>query len=604
MNYIFKGRICGWLCDECSEPLAKVKVRLYRSRAGQDIVTLAVANPKDTFAILSEQEVRAKEKSLLIEVETNDRGEFIAELGDKQDYKGGAFEVDVYCGGVLHNVSKPTPPKPLQFSITTLQPLWRRTETESMAIWEYCISPRYWCLVRSKFDAWMICGRVVICDTQVPVGGVKVSAFDVDWLQDDALGSAITDANGHFRIDYVSADFKKDILGLNIELFGGPDIYFKIETGDGAIVLKKEAPSRGRQPDRENRGHCFCVELCLKEGDVPRSIDVPPSFTHVGQINIQTQINSATGLTVADQRAFFSTLRLYGTVPKKLNGNQAEYMFDVAEYNPGTGVLGGPVQVQSVQIARTVIGQRMIVTGNPMNPIQVDDWTVNGGAGELKAVFTADGWIKVPQDNNFFPNTGALPGLIQLISQSLAAFGTVNQAGIQAGSSSTPQANDRHFQIRMWVRESGNPGSAYVAGTCVRIAIDNTLYDNVTKGGSWAPQIVSGQLDVTMVNIQELIGNGCGGIGNQLHVLYTAAHPNLGAVSLSMNGPGGPYGFTLVPAAGATAGNQFGIATLNVPVTNLTPCAYVVTLSTQVLLTTGDGVPGPIYDVIGFCKRP
>jgi hypothetical protein len=146
----------------------------------------------------------------------------------------------------------------------------------------------------------------------------------------------------------------------------------------------------------------------------------------------------------------------------------------------------------------------------------------------------------------------------------------------------------------------------------VRIAINNTLYDDVSKGGSWAPQMVSGQLGVGMLNIQELVGNGCGGISNSLHALYTAAHPNLGTASISMNGPGGPYSFVLSDAVGASLQNRFGSATLSFPVppfppgytvSNLLPCAYIVTLSVQVLLTTGDAVPDHIYDQIGFCKR-
>jgi hypothetical protein len=40
------------------------------------------------------------------------------------------------------------------------------------------------------------------CDAPQPtsIAGVKVSAFDVDWTQDDPLGSGITDATGYFHI--------------------------------------------------------------------------------------------------------------------------------------------------------------------------------------------------------------------------------------------------------------------------------------------------------------------------------------------------------------------------------------------------------------------
>jgi hypothetical protein len=67
-----------------------------------------------------------------------------------------------------------------------------------------------------------------------------------------------------------------------------------------------------------------------------------------------------------------------------------------------------------------------------------------------------------------------------------------------------------------------------------------------------------------------------------------------------MSGPGGPYPFTL-PAA--VAGEQFGTATPDGwTLASLSPCAYVVGLSVQLLLTTGDGVPNNLYDQIAFCK--
>jgi hypothetical protein len=94
--------------------------------------------------------------------------------------------------------------------------------------------------------------------------------------------------------------------------------------------------------------------------------------------------------------------------------------------------------------------------------------------------------------------------------------------------------------------------------------------------------------------------NGCVQITNALDVLFTAAHPNLGVVSISMTGPGGPYGFTLPPAV---AGQHFGAATANFNVGALQSCAYIVTLEVQLLLTTGDGVPGNLFDQIAFCKH-
>ena len=54
MAYIFRGKLCGYICPDCREPLSKVRVRLYRAGDDRETVARAVANPKDTFAILNE----------------------------------------------------------------------------------------------------------------------------------------------------------------------------------------------------------------------------------------------------------------------------------------------------------------------------------------------------------------------------------------------------------------------------------------------------------------------------------------------------------------------------------------------------------------------
>ena len=636
MNYLFKGRICGYICDKCSEPLAQVKVRLYRSRPEQDVTTLAVANPKDTFAILSEAEVQAKQASLLIEVETNDLGEFTAELGDRQGYKGGAFEVDVYCGNVPHHIPGPKPHAPLQFSITTLQPIWRRTENALMATWEYCISPRYWCLVRSKFDAWVICGKITLCKTGAPLGNLKVRAFDVDWLQDDDLGSAVTDANGHFRIDYVSADFKKDIFGLNIELFGGPDIYFKVETISG-VPLLVEPPSRGRAPDRENVGNCFCVNLCLEQVP-PDTTDSVPAFFALGGYDFTAavpNINSGvpgTGLTVGDNRAFYSTVRLNGILSKKLNGTAMEYRFEFRTTDSNGNPVGPWTSVDPAKIEATTIGQLEWVApafpGDP-NPTKHKNCVVKGTApGDLVPAIVG-GWIQVPQQSNalnapppgdlinptnlgFFNPNG---NMINLITPSLAAFVTKNMNGVKAGASSTSNgetlAQNLHFALRMRVREQGNPASEITAGECSHVAINNTGYNNIVHHPSWMViNDPSGWLGVCLVDIQQSVVIGCQPITDTLNVLLTTTHPQLGAVSLGMTGPGGPYTFVL---PSAVPGERFGSTSLfsadadpthtPILVKNLKPCGYLLTLTAPLLLTTGDSIPTPLQDQIVFCKE-
>ena len=254
MTYTFRGRLCGLICPECPEPLGNVIVRLYRPHNVEVVTALAVASPKETFALLTEGQVKEKAGALLAESKTDEEGNFTFHLGDNERYHGEAFEIDVYCATVPRLKPGP-PPTPLQFAITTLQPAWRQTEKDFVAGWDYCLPYRFWCLVRARFGAWTICGQVTHCSTGAPIPNVKVRAFDVDWLQDDDLGAGITDINGKFLIDYLASDFKQTIFPpLELEWVGGPDLYFKVETLGGAPLLI-EPSSRGRAPTGKTPAH-------------------------------------------------------------------------------------------------------------------------------------------------------------------------------------------------------------------------------------------------------------------------------------------------------------------------------------------------------------
>lgn len=607
MSHILRGRLCGYICEECSEPLVAVTVKLYRLRDDQDATVLAVASPKETFGVVEEDARKEKDKFLLAQGTTDDQGRFAIELPEK--HGGGPIEIDVAMEEPPHEEGFDR--GALQFTITTLQPRWRQVGDDLVAFWDYCLPWRYWCWVLGWWGLRVICGRVTVCKTQAPVGGVKVSAFDADWIEDDPLGDDITDASGSFRIYYSTADYERTPLSpwINWEWVHGPDVYFRIVEPVTNAPLLVEPRSRARQPDRENVAHCFCVELCLEEP--PQPPEPPPVFSHIGGYNFLTAIDSAptgSGLTLVDNRAFYDTIRLNGVLAKKLNGNPLQYMFEVTEIDMSGVPIGPAVQITPAQIARTKIGLLSIYapTGSSdPNPIKNWDYTVNGTAGptERVATFSADGWIEVPQESNVF-GTGfftPLGDMIRLITETLASWTPIDMTGKEAGQSSgLPFAQNKHFRIQMWVRE-GSAGVPVSGGVCEHVAIENTLYDNISHHPSWAGWTESGALGVAIIDIAQLMGpgNGCKKITNALDVQVTAAHPNLGTVSVWMSGPGGPYSFTL-PAP--TPDELFGTATPSFAVASLPQCAYVVHLSVQLLLTTGDTAPLPLTDLIAFCK--
>lgn len=257
MAYIFRGRLGGFICAQYPEVLANVRVRLYHNRPEQSVTLLAVANPVDTFAILTDKQVKEKESSLLAETETNNDGIFIFELSEKQNYRGEAFEVDIVCTTMPYQKIGPNLPSPRQFTITTLQPLWRQSDTGFLWVWDYCLPARFWSAIRSLFGAQVICGHVTISGTQEPVPYATVTAMDANWF-DDPLGSAMTNETGIFRIDYIHRSFLATLIPVLSDTTG-PDVHFRIQLG--TTTLLDEPKARGKQPDRSNVGACFCVEL-------------------------------------------------------------------------------------------------------------------------------------------------------------------------------------------------------------------------------------------------------------------------------------------------------------------------------------------------------
>jgi hypothetical protein len=604
MSFTLRGVLSASICEDCLISLEGATVRAYATLPDQGVAARAAADPRHTFRIFrrgagDQGAPEAAHGPLLGEAIIAADGSYAVELGGS--YGGDAVDIDLYCGTLSGHV----PPRPGQVALTTVQPAWRVTgagdagASTEVAAFDYALPPRLSCAMLGELGLWVICGRVTVCGTDQVVGGATVYAFDRDWLQDDPLGSAVTGPGGEFQIWYTAAEFSKTPFSplINIELVPGPDLYFRIE-GPGGVVLLSEPPSTGRTPGRENVGPCFCAELCVPEA--PPQTEPIPDFRYIGALDYVVDVDSGpagSGRTLADDRAFFSGLRLSGPIGTTLGGQPLEYRFEVRALpaGPWTPVLPN-------QILPTMIGtSEQLVGGN----LQVSEVVVNGTTSPTEIAVTpaADGWIRMPSEGDlstglFTPNLN----MIVLDTRTIAAWAPIDVGAIMAGTSLPPAdlAADQLFGIRLRVRQAGQPLTEAAGGECQTLAIDNTLYDHVNKGGSWAPHQASSQLDVTSVNVQELIGSGCGGVTSSLTVLVTAAHPNLGTVSLGMTGGGSTWGFTLPPG---TPGQIAGAAANNFSVSALPSCAYIVTLETQVLLTTGDTDPLPVYDQLAFCKR-
>lgn len=625
MAYIFKGRLCGYICDACPDPLSRVKVRLYRTRKGQDVTVLAVADPKQTFHIVTDEQMREKAPLLIAEADTDDAGNFSIDLSGSKGYAGEPFEIDVYCGNVPRGLRPHhPPPPPVQFSITTLQPMWRQTQDHSTAFFEYCLPARYWCAVLQRRRLWVICGKLTTCSKPIqPIGGAEVEAFDADWLQDDSLGTATTGADGRFIIYYTRADFEKTIFpGIGLELWSGPDVYFVAKFAGTPILTETQAD--GRKKGRENVHTCLCVELCTDT--IPHTPpEKIPHWTKVAsRFNVQTDIFDTANNFLPDGYAgqateayvFGGSLDLNGNCPFRnsaVPANSLKYRFLAAEWGygapgPRPGVMPSISPLPSpTEPNATWVGD--VYYPDPGGPLPFRKMPVYTSPD-------ANGWIALDGTTINVPLTAGGTTSVTLSDDTLtgnwvrSGFLLAMNTGPLTGPHAPPpwassksnagrsltdaeKAIIRRFSLVFQVRDV-----ATNADVAVEVR-DSIIFDNSSVIG--------------LVNIEQLLSDACSPISGlaSINVRYTVDHPHLryfhtriksnatDPVHSEASMPGGdftPGSFMFRGGASGPADppNQTGGVAVNISADP--PCAYALKLryATRHYLT-GEGSDEVLY---------
>lgn len=609
MLYQLHGRLQAYLCDDCLQNLGGVTIRLYRLRPQQDAQALAAARPKTTFSLLDSDDVRAKAGSLLAETTADADGSFTLTLDEKEhDYDGGAFEVDVRLTEVP-GADRQRDREAVQFTVTTLRPDWTEGERGLSYTWRHRLTARYWCYLIAQFDVWVLCGRVVSREGGTPVGNLTVRAFDRDWLQDDPLGEDVTDSDGRYRIYYTSADFKETPFSpaLNVELVSGPDLYFEVLTQAGEMLLD-EAPSEGRQPPRENVGHCYCETLVVDTEPVPPYLE--PYFTHVGNFDILYDIDPSGLANKAKTGAggagygFFGNVKLKGYCPKTDDGTGQPLYYRFLYVDPATsaeevvtGSLITPVVVGSKLVWWDVDGdgtfgwtlQDIVVAGSgatpPLSP---------GGSGPISShVIVPDattGWIAVDPDAL---DSGFYGPLVRLRTDQVVPGGAAPGSG--AGTAPADPKDGRLLTLIFETTTNPSDPAATVRQS-----------DTVTL-------LVNNWTEVRELDLQEFQAGGSGGcteLTTQVTILYTADHQRLASWSLGMSSAASAAGWTApsLPAgtgprgaAGTEVVTQDGAAT-PVAFADWPACSYVVRLTTRRMLTDGENDDDANTIQRTFCK--
>lgn len=437
----------------------------------------------------------------------------------------------------------------MQLHITTFS---MRLELEKQAKderyrWEYAIAYKWWCYIRGHFfDAWVICGHLMNCQTNKPIANAKVTAMDADFLTDDNLGTATTDSNGHFRIDYTSADFKKTFLSpwINIEtdpsflsFQSGPDVYFKAELGGTKLVDETKADAR------KNVGFCLCVNLCSDVNVVdPNDPNFPSAWTGIGSKFSSSYGTSAPdfdaeGYASSDKNVLYSTIKLTGQAAlKSAAGNPIEYRFSVSDATlPNDDInnppLAGFTKIVGLYPNLFVPGVVSKLIRKVYSPIHNQISVVSD-----QSDFDAEGWFDVNHaieralvSVGFTPADLILYNIIEedtLISMNTAALTIAPDVpNIFSAGQPIPPANEipvEKFAIRFEIREVINKAANQFG---------------VIDGGKILNSVIMNNNPIyRRLAIKELEETTlCTPINGTVHAKYTLYHPYLASGRLHLN---------------------------------------------------------------------
>jgi len=603
------GYLYGLICQRLEVLDAIRDARIWAVASKRDVTGASMTGAagaqegKRAVKALSGEELKAATAGASLSSATDDKGRFC--LMDPE-YRGGA--VDIYV--LIDRVPLPGSeegfselPEPQALFLGTYLPV----ASDEGWVLSLVIPQSVWCRFKRLADAWTIVGRVSACgNPQIPLGGVTVTAFDVDWTQDDELEQDVTTAAGIYRIDYPGWKYREGTF-IDVELFGGPDLYFKIVDADGNTILD-EPSSRGRTAERCDRGPCACIDLC---GEVPVPDDgdglpVPSVWTGVGTAFTIPDAGSlndfdADGYAGAAKFALTTTARMTGSADIKTSAaNPIEYRFRVSD----TTAANTDPPLAEANFTR-VVGKSpdddLFVTTKVCEMIRYSPYKIVKVYAKVVDL-DSEGWLDVNKSiqRTFIERPDVdpldLPDFVYVDSDGLMAIDTakltttsnVSGAGLDPGDPvpAGDQIGIEKFAIRFEVREVIDKATdTYAPLPGDGWTVNAFVMNNNARYGKLAMK-------------EHLLGTPCDVLSGSIHAAYTVHHPHLRDVSLTVVSNDGAYNVSLSDPPMPLAANvnpavthlhNASLALPNSPPNTLHKCTYLVQLHTRLRLHTGDG---------------
>ncbi|WP_341836058.1 hypothetical protein WJU16_24880 [Chitinophaga pollutisoli] len=267
MSYLLIGNISALICEECMEPLADARIRIYLPEGPHDPDVLARGIFKDLRQIPGTQ-VRAKADRLLAETELDGSGNFCLSWDEIHLFTE-PLELDICLNSVpgARNAREGR----AQYHLSTFVPHWKRDRDKYLAAFAYVVPAEKWSNIRREFGAWAVAGTVRHADTGEALRTVRVEAYNA--LNDKLLGRGYTNELGKYKL-YFSREMLSGSRMMQIiresryGISDSPDVYFKVFY-QGEPLLEEDG-SQAHKPGRRRIAHCSRQNLQARPATQPR----------------------------------------------------------------------------------------------------------------------------------------------------------------------------------------------------------------------------------------------------------------------------------------------------------------------------------------------
>lgn len=264
MSYLLIGNISALICDECIEPMAKGRLRIYlpEGHYQSDVAGNGNFNP---LKQLSPAEVERKADRLLAETVLDERGGFRLSWEDLHLFTE-PLELDLCLEEMPGRASGKR--SVTQYHLSRQVPHWKRTRDKYLAAFAYVIPSEHWNQIRGYYGTWVISGTVKHHATMSGQPQLKVEVYNA--LNNHLLGTAQTNGQGRYKMQFGIQDMSAGVL-LPVrqgQYHKGPDVYFKIYRKNQ--LLWEEDIQSAQSPERRAIAPCTLLNIIIQPSAIRR----------------------------------------------------------------------------------------------------------------------------------------------------------------------------------------------------------------------------------------------------------------------------------------------------------------------------------------------